>query len=321
MSERARKLFDQILLEGTAFFDRAQIESMQESEILEFKQLGNNRAPMTRDDRRNLAIGLGGFHNSGGGVLVFGVNCRNIDGVDTVESLHEIENLSHFLTQVNTETSQLVNPGIEGLEPALIKTGEDKGFMIIFVPKGDSAPVMSTGQGQHGYYYRAGTSFLLMSHDMLMDRINRRPLPRLRVIAKHVRSHKGQHERIHHLVLGLENYGRGMAVHPAVRFEKVVGIKLTTRQGLRWIFRQPSTDAFHTEVDERKPEFIGLAEFPIHPQRVEVFAFAETDELNHDDVEIDYLAFCDGYSIKGKLEIPYDDFAAGTSFAGKDMSE
>lgn len=39
------------------------------------------------DDRKGLSIALSGFANAEGGVLVWGVDCRKVDGVDVAQSV------------------------------------------------------------------------------------------------------------------------------------------------------------------------------------------------------------------------------------------
>lgn len=210
-----RALFEALKAGGLAELQRYVAEGRQEDLYLEFKTA---KCPMEKDDKKNLAIAVGGFANSEGGVVVWGIYAaKDQDKVDAAQSLQSVVGVQRLLSQLNEYVSRLVVPAAEGVEHNLIlnETGGDSGFVVTLVPKGHGVPHMSMGEGQQRYYFRAGDSFLPMEHFMLADRFGRRPQPILELNYRWERPSNKTY-----LVIGIRNVGKGIALYPALHIEE-----------------------------------------------------------------------------------------------------
>lgn len=216
--EAPRTLFEALKEGGVTELQRYVAEGRQEDLYLEFK---TTKCPMENDDKKNLAMAVGGFANSEGGVIVWGVYAaKDRDNVDAAQSLQPVIGVKRLLSQLNEYISRLVVPAVEGVEHHLIpdSSGGDTGFVVTLVPKGQGLPHMSMAQGQQRYYIRAGDSFLPMEHFMLADRFGRRPQPKLELTHRWERSSNKTY-----LVLGIKNVGKGIALYPALHVQERIG--------------------------------------------------------------------------------------------------
>jgi hypothetical protein len=83
---RAEDLFERISVGGEAAIDQMIGDRQSEELFLDFKRSADHGAG-TRlhvNDRNNLAKAISGFGNSEGGVIVWGVDCRDIAGTGDV---------------------------------------------------------------------------------------------------------------------------------------------------------------------------------------------------------------------------------------------
>src|SRR5262249_33289270 len=131
-----------------------------------------------REDRKIFAQCISGFANSSGGIIVWGVDARQQDGVDYARERKEIEQLERFVSKLNEFTGQAVSPVADGIRHKAIETEGGRGFAATIVPESDSGPHMAK-LGEDRYYKRSGTSFLRMEHFDLEDMFGRRPRPKL----------------------------------------------------------------------------------------------------------------------------------------------
>jgi hypothetical protein len=86
----AETLFEQNLAEGEAGIARIVAERQEEHLNLDYKLSAGDNGQMERDDRKSLAEALSGFGNSDGGVIVWGVEAKRVDGIDAAVDLKPV---------------------------------------------------------------------------------------------------------------------------------------------------------------------------------------------------------------------------------------
>lgn len=162
------------------------------------------------DDRKNLAKAISGFANSSGGVLIWGIENRTL-------SPKPITGIQFFISDLLNLATQATDPIVEGINgdwiPSDTESGS-KGFGLILIPESLLPPhrvLLHFKDIKNHYYIRSGDSFVVASHTQLEDMFGRRPKPKL---VLHTRIVKGIMPNSMHVVLGIENQGRGTAKSP-----------------------------------------------------------------------------------------------------------
>jgi predicted HTH transcriptional regulator len=152
-------------------------DQQEENLHLDFKNLSDGDIK-SGDDKHNFAKALSGFANSDGGIVVWGVDARKDEvGVDCAQQLSPIANVAALLPRLNSLTSDLVSPSVEGVEHRVLLTQPDgRGCAATIIPRSDSGPHMAKA-GLDRYYKRSGDSFLKMEHFEVADMFGRRPNP------------------------------------------------------------------------------------------------------------------------------------------------
>jgi len=182
---------------------------------VDFKQKHNRRHErLEDDDRRNLAKAVSGFANSGGGVLVWGIE-------DQTLSPKPITNIQLFVSSMLDLAPQVTDPVVEGIDGDWIQSDaavSEEGFGLILIPESLLPPhrVVLNLQGiKNHYYIRSSASFVVASHTQLEDMFGRRPQPKLALCTRIMRGITLVDGIWNlHVVLGIENKGRGSAKAP-----------------------------------------------------------------------------------------------------------
>ena len=182
---------------------------------VDFKEKHNRSHEMLEDDdRRSLAKAVSGFANSGGGVLVWGIQDKTL-------SPKPITNIQLFVSSALELAPQVTDPVVEGIDGDWIQSDAavgKEGFGLVIIPESLLPPhrVILNLQGiKNHYYIRSGGSFVVASHTQLEDMFGRRPQPKLALHATITRglNHVDGIWNLH-VVLGIENKGRGTAKAP-----------------------------------------------------------------------------------------------------------
>lgn len=215
----AEEIFKSITSQGIAYFN-ALVGQTIETNLLDFKTvIKNTGAKLQDEERRNLSKALGGFANSDGGVIVWGVNCRkDKDGFDVVQELAPIQNLKQFHSLLTNATPEVVEPPIIGIKHHVISSEatENTGYLITYVPKLDGLPVQSSQRELNkAFYCRSGSSFYVMTQSMLADRFGRRPQAKLELVCWSLDCVQS----FCSIKIGLRNTGRGTAYNGTVRIK------------------------------------------------------------------------------------------------------
>jgi len=189
------------------------LDTEQEEHLtLDFKTVNDSKLT-NKDDKKNLAKALSGFANSSGGLIIWGVDARkNPSGVDCVTSLNGVPDAKQFLTRLNELTGMAVSPIVEGVQHRIVDSGNEKRFVVTYIPESDSGPHMAK-LGEDRYYKRSGESFYKLEHFDLEDMFGRRPKPDLELYTR-VKGSGLQAE----VIIGLSNRGKASAKAPYLAF-------------------------------------------------------------------------------------------------------
>ena len=184
---RARKLFDELIQGGEATIDRLIAEEISEELFIDYKRSANDGddSKLHYADRENFARAVGGFGNSEGGVVVWGVDCRNDPQRGDVPSdKHPIKQVERFLSFLEGVTSGCTLPPHDGVRHHLIEqSGTPDGFVASYVPKSMFAPHQCiVGRYKSRYYIRVGSNFEIASHGLLAGMFGRQPTPSIFVM-------------------------------------------------------------------------------------------------------------------------------------------
>lgn len=174
---RAEDLFNRIVQAGVTAIDDFILDRQSEELFLDFKRSADDgKGRKLHDiDRKNLSKAISGFGNSEGGVIVWGVDCRD-DGVqgDVASSKVPIENPKRFLSRLEGSITGCTIPAHPQVRHHAIEL-DGLGFVATYIPKSFLAPHQTVGQQQ--YYMRAGSDFLPVPHAVLSGLFGRHPQP------------------------------------------------------------------------------------------------------------------------------------------------
>ncbi|MDP1993120.1 MAG: ATP-binding protein [Syntrophales bacterium] len=183
MKSHAREIMESILRDGESAIDAFISDREAESLFLDFKRSADNGSgkKLHQNDRANLAKAISGFGNSEGGILVWGVDCREgEDYADVACAKFPLSDAKKFLSWIEGAVSSATIPPHSGIENhAILSKGGREGFLITYIPKSNHAPhqVVVSGKGQYHYYIRAGSDFLPTPHSVLSGMFGRSPQP------------------------------------------------------------------------------------------------------------------------------------------------
>jgi hypothetical protein len=182
---------------------------------IDFKEKSDRRdAKLSDDDKKNLAKAVSGFANSGGGVLIWGIENSSI----TPKPIVEIQNFVAALLKLAPQTTDPIVPGIDGDWIPSSSGVANEGFGVIYIPESPLPPhrVLLKNDGIKDYYFvRSGETFLVASHVHLEDMFGRRPHPKLEFGAKLERTGNSGIA----IVVSIKNTGRGIAKFPYLAIE------------------------------------------------------------------------------------------------------
>jgi len=238
------------------------VELGQEENLhLDFKLVADSKLS-SRDDRKNLAAALSGFANSGGGLIVWGVDARkNTDGVDCTVELKPIDGVNHLVSRLNELTGESVDPTVHGVLHRKVAEGSIA-FAVSYIPESDTGPHMAR-LGENRYFKRVGDSFYQMEHYDIADMFGKRRRPRLVLTYQVTGWNSGAK-----VILGIKNTGRGTANAPFFAFtcsgdlsksfygldgNKNEGLPVlpTSHDGLQWSFSEGMDVALHPGMERQ----------------------------------------------------------------------
>ncbi|MFQ6111613.1 MAG: helix-turn-helix domain-containing protein, partial [Nitrospinota bacterium] len=177
---RAEDLFRRLSEQGEQAIDSLIVDRQSEELFLDFKRSADNGSGtrLHDNDRWNLAKAISGFGNSEGGVIVWGVDCRqHAKHGDVARAKVPIENPKRFLSWIEGVVSGCTVPAHPLVRHKAIEIpGKDTGFVITHIPKSYLAPHQCL-KPRLQYYIRAGSDFLPTPHAVLSALFGRHPQP------------------------------------------------------------------------------------------------------------------------------------------------
>ncbi len=164
------------------------------------------------NDKKNLAKAISGFANSGGGVLIWGIEDKSLKP-------KHITDVKDFVSWMLRLAAQATDPPVDGTEGDWIPSDAEgtAGFGLLYVPESLLPPhrvILKIANIKDRYFQRSGESFIVASHAQLEDMFRRRPRPELSLSTDiaYVRRVELRFEAL--VILAIENRGRGVAKSP-----------------------------------------------------------------------------------------------------------
>jgi hypothetical protein len=211
---RAEELFKRIVDGGAAEVHNMITAPIVEELFLDYKRstTGLPARRLSDEDRRNLAKAIGGFANSEGGVVVWGVDCRSTPAGDIPTGPVLISDPMAPKTLFDAAVTGLTLPAHAGVENVPLGDTSTGGFVVTHVPAGLHVPYQ-TLVPKTEYHMRAGSSFSSIPHGVLAGMFGRVPQPNVTPVVR-LRNMQnvggGQVVRVD-LQISVRNNGRGLA--------------------------------------------------------------------------------------------------------------
>ncbi|HMV67926.1 MAG TPA: ATP-binding protein [Myxococcota bacterium] len=181
----ATRIFDRIRRHGADAVRLLMLDSVPEHEHLDFKEVSTRGKDADRENFKNLAKTVGGFANSGGGVVIWGIKDPHKQRTDPeneqsgrpavpsqlvqwtpgMTSAEAVELQRKFLDHLH----RVVHPPVPGVGFHAVEDPDSgRAVLAMFVPSRGRGPVRSDAASDHRcYYMRSGSSFAPIPHDIL----------------------------------------------------------------------------------------------------------------------------------------------------------
>ena len=223
---RAEDLFERLSRGGPAEIDLLIQDRQAEELFLDFKRSADNGTGrrLHDSDRQNLAKAISGFGNSEGGVVVWGVDCRDrADIGDVAADKFPITNPKRFVSWLEGAVSGCTIPPHPKVQHAALgKTRASTGFVVSYIAKSPLVPHQCVRPMQ--YYMRAGSNFMPVPHGVLAGMFGRSPQPSIyhswviEPVAVEPGTRTTHCARFSPTIV-LHNSGPGMARHVYINFQ------------------------------------------------------------------------------------------------------
>jgi hypothetical protein len=180
---QAEQVLASLLSGGEAALDDYVQRRESEAVYLDFKRAATTAAHtrLQDDDRKNLAKAISGFGNTSGGVVVWGIDCRNLPNAgDVAQAKFPVPNAPRFLSWLEGAVSGSSIPVHTGVQHRIIAQRPDlSGFVVSVSPPADNFPLQVPNT--YLYYMRAGSNFSPIPHSILAGMFGRRPTPLFKI--------------------------------------------------------------------------------------------------------------------------------------------
>jgi hypothetical protein len=165
----ARLFYEQIIGSADpAAFIRGLVSSSpptREEEWLDFKLFVNDR-----DAKETWSAALSGFANTGGGVLVWGIDARKdpTDQIDAACKAVPIAEPAKLVSRLKELHRGATDPPVMGVEiREFLDAESSEGFVVCSVPESKSKPHRAEHVKNKPYYLRAGDNFVIAGPSVL----------------------------------------------------------------------------------------------------------------------------------------------------------
>jgi hypothetical protein len=263
---------------------------------------------LDESDKRNLAKALSGFANSGGGVLLWGIE------EDQALTLRPIAQIETFVKKLLELGGLATDPAVPGVNGAWLSSECDPtaGFAAILVPESLLPPhrvALKISAVQHHYYIRTGSDFVIASHSQLEDMFGRRPRPNLVAMPRADDFGYDATSLRWSIIVDVVNQGRGTAKQVCIEFPYQPGMEInpfTNWQNWQYIRGLRDATSHQSLAFDLPPPRV------IHPGMAIQFdglclRYPHCDFPSGTDVKLPCTLYCEGCapvhtSIKGKLQ-------------------
>ena len=178
---RAEEIFSRIKEKGMEAINAFIEDRATEELFLDFKlsKVDKKATRLSDIDRGNLAKAISGFGNSEGGVIVWGIDCRNdSDGADVAQYKKPIENPKRYRGWIEGAITALTLPAHNSVEVFDIEESEGFGYVVVLIPKSIFPPHQVVKELK--YYMRSGSNFSAVPHGVLAGLFGKRPSPEIK---------------------------------------------------------------------------------------------------------------------------------------------
>lgn len=225
---RAQEIFARIQSSGIAYIDDLIDRKTSEELFLDYKCVATptGAKSLLSDDKKNLGKAISGFGNSDRGVVIWGVDCRNVAGIGDVPINYQDEApgplkgfspawFKSVLEGLTSGTTLPPHQGVQHLE--LVRPSRQDGVVVTYIPAGFGVPYRSVVDGTNQYYIRSGSDFSAAPHGVLAALFGQRPQPITEIVCTlGPLSNWGKHPVTDHplwavLNVEIKNVGRGIA--------------------------------------------------------------------------------------------------------------
>jgi hypothetical protein len=216
---RAEDLLLILQRDGVKAIDSMILDRKSESTWLDFKRVDPAWSVKSLGDanQNSYARAIGGFGNTDGGLIVWGVECtKKSDQGDVASAKCPIPNPQAFVSLLESATSRCTMPPHRGgVHNFVILEQPNIGYPVSYVPKSDDSPHQELPTLE--FYCRSGSSFAKMHYSVLAGMFGKRPQPRLSIDLKLIEYRvgsvldRGKIWLSLHLFFTLTNSGPGIA--------------------------------------------------------------------------------------------------------------
>ncbi len=294
-----------------------EVLSSVEKQHFDYKTKHDSRNPnLNESDKKNLAKAISGFANTGGGVLLWGVN----EGPPP--TLQAITGVETFLKRLLDLAGQATDPRVQGIDGEWLPSKADPtaGYAALLIPESQLPPhrvILKLKEVQHHYYVRTASNFDIASHIHLEDMFGRRPQPKLitrgggqfACVRTHARPAARTPEYKWKITFDIANVGRGTAKLVYVEFSHQDGMSVVS-SNLGW---SGSYSTVNQESNSATITFALTPERVLHPGMALRFDALELKDSpllprpSEQPVQFPCRLYCEGAApvhttIEGKLQ-------------------
>jgi hypothetical protein len=182
-----------------AFFER--ITSPHESAVSTIRSLVNS-SPLTfenewrdfkgqpKDDNDLKHIwskAVSGFANTGGGVVIWGIDCKKENDIDAACGFRLIQNPASTLSRLKELLPEAVEPPVQGIQMEYFEdpTVGGQGFIVCYIPESSFKPIRAEFASRQ-YYIRVSDRFEICPVPLLRSLFTAKGEPRFELFAESI---------------------------------------------------------------------------------------------------------------------------------------